>query len=89
MGEVRVLKNRMVALWPVLCAQLSLYFLITWAPTFIDERFHVDVTRSTMLKVLPLFMGGVGALVSGLISAPMTRWTDSSQDSAHLGLRRL
>jgi sugar phosphate permease len=51
------------------------YFLITWAPTFIDERFHVDVTKSTMLKVLPLFMGGLGALFSGLISAPLTRVT--------------
>ena len=51
------------------------YFLITWAPTFIDERFHVDVTQSTMLKVLPLFMGGVGSLFSGLISAPFTRLT--------------
>ena len=40
------------------------YFLITWAPTFIDERFHVDVTRSTMLKVLPLFMGGLGSFFS-------------------------
>ncbi len=53
------------------------YFLITWAPTFIDERFHVDVTKSTMLKVLPLFMGGLGSLTSGMISAPMTRLTGS------------
>jgi sugar phosphate permease len=51
------------------------YFLITWAPTFIDERFHVDVASSTMLKVLPLFMGGLGCLFSGLISAPLTRLT--------------
>ena len=53
------------------------YFLITWAPTFIDERFHVDVTRSTILKVLPLLFGGLGSLTSGLIAAPITRWTRS------------
>ncbi|HKD05427.1 MAG TPA: MFS transporter [Bryobacteraceae bacterium] len=53
------------------------YFLITWAPTFIDERFHVDVTKSTMLKVLPLFMGGLGAFISGLIAAPVTKLTGS------------
>ncbi|MDE3194722.1 MAG: MFS transporter, partial [Acidobacteriota bacterium] len=51
------------------------YFLITWAPTFIDERFHVDVTSSTMLKVLPLFMGGLGCFVSGMIAGPITRLT--------------
>lgn len=53
------------------------YFFITWAPTFIDERFHVDVTKSTLLKVLPLFMGGLGSLFSGLIAAPITRRTGS------------
>jgi ACS family glucarate transporter-like MFS transporter len=51
------------------------YFLITWAPTFIDERFHVNVNNSILLKSLPLFMGGVGSLFSGLISAPLTRLT--------------
>jgi MFS family permease len=53
------------------------YFFITFAPTFIDERFHVDVASSTMLKVLPLFMGGLGSLFSGLISSPVTRLTGS------------
>ena len=53
------------------------YFLITWAPTFIDERFHVDVTKSTMLKVLPLFMGGLGCFVSGMIAGPVTKLTGS------------
>lgn len=51
------------------------YFLITWAPTFIDERFHVDVNKSMWLKTLPLLMGGLGSIVSGLISAPLTRLT--------------
>ena len=51
------------------------YFLITWAPTFIDERFHVNVTSSTMLKVLPLFMGGVGCFFSGMIAGPVTKLT--------------
>ncbi|HVW87732.1 MAG TPA: MFS transporter [Bryobacteraceae bacterium] len=51
------------------------YFLITWAPTFIDERFHVDVNSSMWLKTLPLLMGGLGSLFSGMISAPLTRLT--------------
>jgi sugar phosphate permease len=66
----------------LLCAQyfaLSFpwYFLITWAPTFIDERFHVDVNSSMWLKTLPLLMCGIGSMFSGMISAPLTRWTGS------------
>jgi MFS family permease len=66
----------------LLCAQyfavsFTWYFLITWAPTFIDERFHLDVTRSTLLKVLPLLMGGIGSITCGMLSRPMARWTGS------------
>jgi MFS family permease len=66
----------------LLCAQyfaLSFpwYFLITWAPTFIDERFHVDVNSSMWLKTLPLLMCGIGSMFSGMISGPLTRMTGS------------
>jgi ACS family glucarate transporter-like MFS transporter len=66
----------------LLCAQyLALvfpwFFLITWAPTFIDERFHPSPAEGTALKVLPLFFGGLGALTAGFISTPLTRWTGS------------
>lgn len=50
------------------------YFLITWAPTFIDERFPTGPAESTALKVLPLFFGGLGALTAGFLAAPLTRW---------------
>jgi nitrate/nitrite transporter NarK len=66
----------------LLCGQyfavsFTWYFLITWAPTFIDDRFHLDVTRSTFLKTLPLLMGGVGSITCGLLAKPMARWTGS------------
>lgn len=66
----------------LLCAQyfaisFTWYFLITWAPTFIDERFHLDVTKSMWLKVLPLFMGGVGSITCGVLTKPLARWTGS------------
>jgi sugar phosphate permease len=60
------------------------YFLITWAPTFIDERFHVDMTKSMWLKTLPLLMGGIGCLLSGLIAAPITRMTGSVRKSRRI-----
>jgi MFS transporter, ACS family, glucarate transporter len=66
----------------LLCGQyfavsFTWYFLITWAPTFIDDRFHLDVTRSTFLKTLPLLMGGIGSITCGLLAKPMARWTGS------------
>jgi MFS family permease len=53
------------------------YFLITWAPTFVDERFHLDVTKSTILKTLPLLAGGFGSITCGLLAKPLARWTGS------------
>lgn len=49
------------------------FFLITWAPTFIDERFHPASAEGATLKMLPLFCGGLGALASGLIAAPLAQ----------------
>ncbi len=68
-------------LW-LLCGQyLALvfqwYFLITWAPTFIDEHLHPGHLEGTILKILPLFFGGLGALTTGLIEAPVVRRTGS------------
>lgn len=54
------------------------FFLITWAPTFIDERFHPAPVEGTALKILPLFCGGLGALTSGSIAAPLARWTGTA-----------
>lgn len=64
----------------MLCIQyfalsFSWYFLITWAPTFIDERFHLDVTKSVLLKTLPLLLGGIGSMTSGLLAGPVSRMT--------------
>jgi MFS family permease len=64
----------------LLCGQYAAlsfpwYFWITWAPRFIDERFHLNMTSSVWLKVLPLFLGGLGCIFSGLISKPLTRLT--------------
>lgn len=56
----------------LLCGQyfalvFSWYFFITWAPTFIDERYHPSPVEGAALKFLPLFCGGLGALTSGFI----------------------
>jgi predicted MFS family arabinose efflux permease len=47
------------------------FFLVTWVPAFIDERFHPDAAQGAILKMLPLLFGGVGALAGGLATAPL------------------
>lgn len=73
----------------LLCAQyfvlsFSWYFLITWFPSFVDERFHVNVATSTMLKVMPLFFCGLGSLFCGFIFAPLSRWMGSVKTARRL-----
>lgn len=66
----------------LLCAQyfvlsFSWYFLITWFPSFVDERFHTNVNQNTWLKVMPLFFCGLGSLFCSFIFVPLSRWTGS------------
>lgn len=61
----------------MLCVQyffmsFSWYFYITWLPTFLDE-LKLSPAAAAALNVLPLFLGGVGALLSGFMAGPLTR----------------
>ncbi len=61
----------------MLCLQyffmsFSWYFYITWLPTFLDE-LKVSPAVAAALNILPLFLGGVGAMLSGLLAGRMTR----------------
>ena len=54
----------------LLCLQyfslsFSWYFYITWLPTYMDERLHVNITQSAWLNALPLFLGGIGSFFCG------------------------
>ena len=79
-GQIRPFEDRWLLCGQYFALSFPWYFLITWAPTFIDERFHVDLTNSTILKMLPLLFGGIGSLFSGMIAAPLTRMTGSIED---------
>ena len=59
------------------CLSYGWYFYITWLPTYLQESRGVTMGRSALLSVLPLFLGGLGSLTCGLISAPVTRLTHS------------
>jgi len=59
------------------CSSYGWYFYITWLPTYLKEARGLQLGASALLSILPLFLGGLGSLVSGFIAAPVTRLTGS------------
>jgi ACS family glucarate transporter-like MFS transporter len=59
------------------CLSYGWYFYITWLPTYLKEARHLAVAQGAVLAGLPLFLGGLGSLFCGVVSAPLTRWTGS------------
>jgi MFS family permease len=59
------------------CLSYGWYFYITWLPTYLREGRKLELAESAWLAVLPLFLGGLGSFVSGLIATPVTRLTGS------------
>jgi MFS family permease len=65
----------------MLCLQyffmsFSWYFNITWLPKFLDSLKLAPWLAAT-LNILPLFLGGIGALSSGFMAAFLTRFFGS------------
>ena len=62
------------------CLSYSWYFSITWLPTYLREARHIDPTKGefAVLAGLPLFLGGIGALLSGFVSKLLNRMTGST-----------
>ena len=50
------------------------YFYITWFPTYLKEQFTTltDMQRA-LLACVPLFFGGIGSILAGLLSARLDR----------------
>jgi MFS transporter, ACS family, glucarate transporter len=59
------------------CLSYGWYFYITWLPTYLQNSRGVEIGKSALLSMLPLFLGGLGSLVCGLVSAPVARLTHS------------
>jgi len=50
------------------------YFYITWFPTFLRENFTgLSALQMSLLACVPLGFGGLGSLVSGLVSGALDR----------------
>jgi len=59
------------------CLSYGWYFYITWLPTYLAKGRHMEITQGALLAGLPLFLGGLGSLFCGFVSAPLHRFTGS------------
>ncbi|MBI3417504.1 MAG: MFS transporter [Verrucomicrobia bacterium] len=55
------------------CFSYGWYFYITWLPTYLKEARGLELQKSALLAGLPLFFGGIGAMLSGSLSAWLAR----------------
>jgi ACS family glucarate transporter-like MFS transporter len=59
------------------CLSYGWYFYITWLPTYLKESRGLEISQGAVLAGLPLFLGGLGSLFCGMVSAPVTKLTGS------------
>lgn len=73
------------SLW-LLCGQYfacsySWYFFVTWFPTYLQEVHRFELKKSALLAGLPLFLGGIGSILSGWLNPMLQRWVGSAARS--------
>jgi sugar phosphate permease len=55
------------------CWSYCWYFFVTWLPTYLQEAHGQSAAATAGLSTLPMLMGGVGCLVSGLLPLAIPR----------------
>ena len=65
------------AVW-LLCAQYTClaygwWFYVTWLPTYLRDARGTSIRMGALLAGLPLLLGGVGCIVSGVLTPRITR----------------
>jgi sugar phosphate permease len=60
------------------------YFYITWMPSYLKNYWKLGAGEATTLAILPLFLGGLGSAVCGIISRPLSRATGGPRPSRKL-----
>lgn len=66
----------------LLCLQYAFlayawFFYVSWLPKYLKEELHVDGKWGAFLNTFPLFLGGIGCVVSGAVLSRVIRWTGS------------
>ncbi len=75
----RLMANRTVwLLWlQYFCMSYGWYFYVTWLPTYLRDARHVSLGQSAVLAGLPLFFGGIGSIVGGVVARRLAeKWLD-------------
>jgi MFS family permease len=57
------------------CLAYAWIFYVTWLPKYLKEVLKVDQEWGAFLNTFPLFLGGIGCIVSGSVLAAVVRWT--------------
>jgi MFS transporter, ACS family, glucarate transporter len=55
------------------CFGYGWYFYITWLPTYLREGRNLPAETAAFLAGFPLFFGGIGSMLSGLLAARLAR----------------
>jgi ACS family glucarate transporter-like MFS transporter len=66
------------------CLSYGWYFYITWLPTYLHEARHLSLDNGALLSTLPLFLGGCGSFVCGILYPVVNRWTGDVGKSRRL-----
>ena len=66
------------------CLSYGWYFYITWLPTYLQEARHLNLGNSALLGILPLGLGGIGCMLSGMIAPKITQRTGSTAKTRRL-----
>ncbi|MFZ2280174.1 MAG: MFS transporter [Prosthecobacter sp.] len=61
------------------CISYVWYFYITWLPKFMEKELKMDMqdTWTSILNGLPLFLGGIGCFIGGVVARRMSAKSDS------------
>jgi len=59
------------------CLAYAWIFYATWLPKYLLDVLKVDGKWGAFLNTFPLFLGGIGCIVSGSVLAALVRWTGS------------
>ncbi|MFB3923672.1 MAG: MFS transporter [Terriglobia bacterium] len=70
--------------WMYFCMSYGWYFYITWLPTYLEAR-GVSMIQSGILGGLPLFFGGIGCVLGGLLTDYVVRRTGSLRNRRYIG----
>ena len=68
-----------------MCLNYAWFFYVSWLPRYLTESLGVTGAQGAILNALPLFFGGGGCLVCGLISP----WVNRRMGSVKVGRRLL